>query len=222
MAKITLKEKLEITGALPCNIIVSSTLIKELEVYGFVNSCNSKFFVNKFRGHDKGLGGLAVYKHDFNGIVNKDCSRLIIYSDFMYQVIDIQNGTSFGVEGRQTPIYKKLEKSTKKMELNVEKLWIPSLWTNKYYQLIKSHYGKGGVSVEEEILKKEGMPSTITAKEGKAILSVDVGAILMKDSSGEIGSIGEEILAVCRYIHTESGKLCYVIYGLDELYFEES
>lgn len=211
MAKIILKEKLEQEGFLSCNIIVSSALIKNLEIYGFVNSCDREMIVSE-SNYNKTTNKL-------NGVVNRDYSNPIISSNYMYQVMDYFNGAAFMTTGLQTPIFKSLLMCSEETELNVENIWIPSLWANSYYQKIKSRVGTG-VAVNEYEIKKAKMPSSITAKDGKAMLAVSTGAILMIDSSGEVASVGDDVLVVCRYINNQTGRLCYVIYGLDELFYD--
>ncbi len=63
MAKITLKEMLAKSNRLASNIIVSSILIKRLEVYGYVNSCcvEDMLFLHK----------TSWETVDVNAIVNK-------------------------------------------------------------------------------------------------------------------------------------------------------
>lgn len=213
MFKTTLKEKLEKDGHLSCNIIASSLLIEKVEIFGFVNSCDSDMIVDEYKMNYKRTD------HVLNGVVNRDCSNPIISSGYMYQVLEYFNGTAFVPTGVQFPIFKYLSKCTKDMELNVENLWIPSLWANSYYQKIKSRIGNG-VVVNDNDIKKAKLPSTIFAKGGKAMLAVNKGSILMGDSDREISSVGDDILVVCRYVHSESGRLCYLVYGIDELFYE--
>ena len=55
-------------------------------------------------------------------------------------------------------------------------------------------------------------------KDGKAMMPIHKGDILCQhiiDNSTK--SIGQELLAVCRYIHSATGRMCYTQYGLDEL-----
>ena len=218
MTKITLKKKLLEDKCLSCNIIVSSILIKELELYGFVNSCSDDWLVKKYHGKDK--NGITVYKHQLKGVVNKDCGNLIIVSDYLYQVFEYQSGSSVGVEGKQTPIYKSIIMSTKKMELRLEDLWMPSLLTNDFYLQVKTSNRQNRQPINDESIRKAGLPQNISVVDGEAILTVDEGAFLMIDSFSEITSVGEDMLAVCRYINPVHGGLCYAIYGLDELYCE--
>ena len=58
----------------------------------------------------------------------------------------------------------------------------------------------------------------ITAKNGKAMLEIQIGSILCLDRNGDVKSVGEEILAVCRYLDPETGVLNYAQYSLDELF----
>ena len=41
------------------------------------------------------------------------------------------------------------------------------------------------------------------------------------DKDGEIKSIGENIIVVCRYLHTETGTMCYTQYNLNEVFVDD-
>lgn len=87
------------------------------------------------------------------------------------------------------------------------------------YRKIKARIGSG-LAVTEYMLRKNGFPENIIEEDSKAMFIAEEGTILLKDKDGSIKSIGEEILAVCRYLHPETGTMCYTQLGLDELFVE--
>ena len=118
-----------------------------------------------------------------------------------------------------TPVYKNLSISNKPTKYNLEDLYIPSLLSNPIYKKIKARIGSG-VVVTERTIKNGRFPQYIVAEDNKALYIAKEGAILLEDNEGVIRSVGEEILAVCRYLHPETGTMCYTQLGLDELFVE--
>lgn len=206
---MTLEELFQSTGKLQSNILVSSTLIKEMEIYGYVNTCKGDDF----------LCNPSSLQTLLNGIVDKASSNEIVCSNFIYQVFCYYNGSKIQETGRTIPVYQKLELSADTNEYNLEDLYFPSLVGNLSYKHIKRRVGIG-VNVTEKYIKHAHFPSNITAKEGKAIVTVEKGSILCKDKENYTRSIGEEVMAVCRYIHPITGATCYAQYNLDELYID--
>jgi hypothetical protein len=211
MAKVNLKEKLLESKQVSSNIIVSSVLLDKLEVYGYVNSCRAKDM-------------LSIPKNSYstaslNGIVNKSPASEIVCSNFIYQVIAYYDGKQNTSMGLSSPIYKSLSINSEQMKYNLEDLYIPSLLSNTLYIKIKARIGTG-VTVTDSIIKKNSFPENIIAEDSKAMFIAEEGAILLKNKDGEIRSIGEEVLVVCRYLHPESGIMCYTQFSLDELFVE--
>ena len=198
-------------GQLASNIIVSSVLIKELEVYGYVNSCRAENMLH--------IPNNSWAKIGVNGIVNKSPISEIVCSNYIYQVITLSDGKQASTVGIPSPIYNSLYINKKQTKLNLEDIYIPSLMSNQTYRKIKSRIGTG-VVVTESMINKSGFPKNIIAEDNKAMYIAEEGTILLKNKDGNIRSIGEEILAVCRYLHPETGTMCYTQYSLDELFIE--
>lgn len=212
MAKITLKEKLFDSKQISSNIIVSSVLLEKLEVYGYVNSCRHEDMIQM----PKNNCSVA----SLNGIINKSSHSEIVCSNFIYQVVPFFDGKQTSSIGLHIPIYNSLCVISEQAKYNLEDLYIPSLRANTLYRKIKARIGTG-VSVTDYMLRKNGFPENIVEEEGKAMFIAEEGAIILKDKDACIKSIGEDILAVCRYLHPETGTMCYTQLSLDELFVDK-
>lgn len=211
MAKITLEEKLLESKQVSSNIIVSSVLLEKLEIYGYVNSCRHEDMIQMPK-NNYSVAGL-------NGIINKSPHSEIVCSNFIYQVVPFFDGKETSSIGLHIPIYKSLCVIREQAKYDLEDLYIPSLIANSLYRKIKARIGSG-LAVTEYMLRKNGFPENIIEEDSKAMFIAEEGTILLKDKDGSIKSIGEEILAVCRYLHPETGTMCYTQLGLDELFVE--
>ena len=209
MERITLEDYLKKNGSVRRGIMAKSNLIDKLEVYGFVNACQDKDMYNEV------YAGLSL-----NGIVNKEPKSQIILSNHIYQVTTHYCGKDITREGMAIPIYQKLVVSESEGRYNVEDINIPSLARKQLYRKIKSRPGKG-VTVRDNDLNKAGFPPCISAIDGKAILAAPVGHVQILDKDGVIKSIGENIMAICRYLHAETGTMCYTQYNLYEVYVDD-
>lgn len=209
MDSITLEDYLKKNGSVQSGILAKSNLIDKLEVYGFVNACQDKDMYN------------GVYPHLFlNGIVNKEPKSQIILSNHIYQITTHYCGKDITRDGMAIPIYQKLVVSESEGRYNVEDINMPSLASKQLYRKIKSRHGKG-VSVCNYDLKKADFPPCISAIDGKAILTAPVGHVKILDKDGVLKSIGENIMAICRYLHAETGTMCYTQYNLNEIYVDD-
>lgn len=211
MAKVSLSEKLVECKQLSSNIIVSSVLLDKLEIYGYINSCRDEdMFYLPYKS------STVVY---MNGIINRSPVSEIVCAHFIYQVMKVFDGKQVTTVGMPTPIYKSLYVNSEQSKYNVENLYIPSLRANPFYKKIKARIGTG-VTVTDNLLRKNNFPESIIEEDSKAMFIAEEGAILLRDKEGSIRSIGEEILAVCRYLHPETGTMCYTQLSLDELFVE--
>ena len=131
-----------------------------------------------------------------NGIVNKEPKRQIVLSNYIYQVTTHYSGKEITSEGMAIPIFQSLVVSESEGQYNVEDLYVPSLVGRQLYRKIK-------------------------AIDGKAILNAPKSHIQIIDKDGEIKSIGENIMVVCRYLHTETGTMCYTQYNLNEVFVDD-
>lgn len=207
--RITLQEHLDKYGWLRSRMVAKSILIDEVEIYGFINC--SKEMLDEYKTNE--------YK--LLGIVDKDPSRQIIQCNYMYQIIEWFDGNKVQQTGLATPIYVGLRKCGVDTEINVEELYIPDLINHKLYKEIRSRKGTGIVVTEQLVNKNKSKVWTehnILIKDGKAMMPIHKGDILCQHiMDNSIKSIGQELLAVCRYIHKTTGRMCYTQYGLDEL-----
>lgn len=209
MNRITLEDYLKNHGSVHCGMIAKSKLIDKLEIYGFANACKDEDMYNDV------YAGLVL-----NGIVNKEPKCQIVLSNYIYQVTTHYSGKEIKREGMAIPVFQSLVVSESEGHYNVEDLYVPSLVGKQLYRKIKSRYGNG-VVVREYDLEKAKFPSYIKAIEGKAILNAPKSHIQIIDKDGEIKSIGENIMVVCRYLNTETGTMCYTQYNLNEVFIDD-
>ena len=205
MNRITLEDYLKNHRSVHCGMIAKSNLIDKLEIYGFANACKDEDMYNDV------YAGLIL-----NGIVNKEPKRQIVLSNYIYQVTTHYSGKEITREGMAIPIFQSLVVS----ESEGQYLYVPSLVGKQLYRKIKSRHGNG-VVVREYDLEKANFPSYIKAIEGKAILNAPKSHIQIVDKDGEIKSIGENVMVVCRYLHSETGTMCYTHYNLNEVFIDD-
>lgn len=206
MLKKTLQQQLVETGSIESGIIVSSNLIKRVEVCGFVNMQKADTTsLEKLLGESFSMVNKAPY-HQF------------IMSDYLYQIRQYLRKGTFTTRGITVPIFSSLKINREKLEINIEDLIIPSLETNTTYIKIKNRYGSGVVVTDNMASNCFPKEFSITAKDGKAMLNIPIGSIICMARDGSIKSVGEEILAVCRYLDPETGNMCYTQYSLYELF----
>lgn len=208
MSKISLLEFLRQGGALKTSAKVSSVLLPQLEVYGFVNSVgDDNLFASTWRGLQP------------NGVVNKAAYRQIVCSKYLYQILECPDGDKTAMRSSVSPIFYSVTKCLETTVVDVAELYIPSLVNDKLYRDIKARIGTG-MKVSEQTLRRSSFPDYIKSVEDKAVAEIAPGTFVCNDYFGNPKSVGEEIMAVCRYLHPETGTMCYAQYGLDELYME--
>ena len=210
MERITLEDYLKKNGSVQSGITAKSNLIDKLEIYGFVNACKDEDMY--YKNYNRGLV--------LNGIVNKEPKCQIILSNCIHQVTSHYSGNDITREGRVIPIFHTLAVSESEGQYNVEDIHIPSLIGKQLYLNIKSRYGNGVIVCDKD-LKKEKFPSCISAVDGKAIMTAPAGHVQLLDKDGVIKSIGENIMVVCRYLHAETGTMCYTQYNLNEVFVDD-
>lgn len=209
MYRITLEDYLKREKVISSGMIVKSNLIERLEIYGFINACADEDMYNE------DYAGLIL-----NGIVNKETKHQIVLSNHLYQVSYHFCGKELKQEGMVIPIFQSLEYSQQESQYNVENLYVPSLIGKQLYRKIKSRFGNG-VTVSDYELNKAKFPSHIKAVEGKAIYNAPSPHVQFVDKEGVVKSIGENIIVVCRYLHTLTGTMCYTQYNLNEVFVDD-
>lgn len=211
MEKKRLNDFLEKEGELNSGITVSSSLIKNLEVYGFIN-CKCRTDIKS--GY--GLKDINSYGDVEIGIEPSKCH---FFSFFMKQ------------ENKVTPIYPTISICQENTAVDVKELYIPSfigvsrsinggiVYDDSLYSNIKRRFGVGYEVTEKEWLKA-GWPSRYTLKDSVVLSQIQKGEIVLKDADGCIKSVGESIVVLCRYIHEETGELRFFFSRLEHLYHE--
>ncbi len=226
MNRITLQEYLETYKHLRIGMKVSCDLIDNMVVRGFVNS--SKDMIDDSK--------INMYKKDaLLGIVDRDCSNQVICHNYMYQVISWYDGEKVQQQGLVNPIYAGLYKYDFDVNINIENLYIPDLISHPLYQLIRA---RKGVDVTEQLVNRyrpikgkidRWKNHNIFVKDGKAYMPIRKGDWVLRPlydminpfvSEKSIKSVAQEILVVGTYIHCETGRRCYALFGLEELTIE--
>lgn len=194
MERKSLLDVLLSNGHLESKIFADSRLISNLEVYGFVNSAGLSYLYNSKEFH-------------YNLFVNLDNEDDLIISNFLYQRSKEHNNIVF-------PIYFALSVTEKPLEFPLSKLHVPSLMENQsYLSLRNTGYQSRSASpfYPKEHYKKDGQEWNMT---------INSDEILMLDVNGTVQSVGEDIIAICRYLCKENGLIQYTKYRLDELYIK--
>lgn len=203
MIKTTLKQRLEENGCLEKGILVSSLLIKEIEVCGFLNGVK-----NFSQTDDKFL-------HLYNSILNKAPHRMLVRSGMVHQIFEYFDGSQISSMNCVFRIYTTLTINGSAFEMDLKDIHIPALEKSSIYRDIIKGFNR---YITDDKLRKNGFPEFIKKKEGKIICEIAPSKILCLNKDGEICSLGEDIQVLCRYLHHETGIMCYTIYSLDELF----
>jgi len=202
---------LDSKSSLSIGMQVSNSLIQEMEVVGFINSC---FDEDLFATH-------TAYNSvkQFRGIINHATHAQLVLSNHLYQIVPVPNGKETFMQGILTPIYQELVFAENELAINIEELYMPALQGNHLYNKIKARIGTG-VEVSDYMLRKADFPMSIQAEEGKAVLHIQPGELLCKNKHQQVKSVGINVLAVCRYIHPATGIINYAQFNLSEIYVE--
>lgn len=219
MAILTLKEILERDGNLTADIDsqlkIKTKLINDLELCGFVNSCD---ILNMWRIASYNQQVLAV-----NGFIDKNFNHNIICSGYLKQILEIpgakdQKLSSFNIVSQ---IFTSLSLSKEDTTFNLVDMYIPSLRGNALYKKIKEKKHDES-TIAESNFSKYDFPDNIKKIDNRIKIEVQAGSILCLDKFGCVKSVGENIMAICRYLHESTGVLHYAIFELDEIYTENN
>lgn len=199
----TLKDLLVHTGKLVSGIIGRSRIIDKIEVYGYINTIN-----------DDVLLELALQNQVPFELINKDPVGQIVLSNHIMQYSNQAHNKKIVL-----PIFDSVSQSSEERSYDIVNLYVPCIYTNQLYRKIKYRHKKMPFIYECD-LKRNGFPENIHAEEGHAVLTTKPGDLLCYDRDSEVRSVGEHIMAVCRYVHAETGRICYVQYDLDEIFVD--
>lgn len=200
---------LDSTSKLSSGMQVSNSLIQEMEVVGYVNSCFDEELLVTLTGF--------CSPNQYRGIINHATQTQIVCSNHLYQILPVPNKRDILVQGILSPIYKDLIFAEAEMSISVDSLELPDLRGNQLYQRIKARIGNGTI-INDHMLRKAGFPENIQAEDGKAILHIRQGELLCQDKNQNVKSVGRNILALCRYVHATTGNVCYAQFELTDLY----
>ena len=203
MIKTTLQQRLEENGCLEKGLLVSSLLIKEIEVCGFLNG------VKSFGQTD------GKFLHLYNSILNKAPHRMLVRSGMVHQIFEYFDGSKISSMNCVFRIYTTLTVNESDFEMDLKDIHVPALEKSSIYRDIKQGFK---CFITDDKLRRNGFPEFIKVKEDKVVCEIAPGKILCLNKDGEIRSLGEDIQVLCRYLHPETGIMCYTIYSMDELF----
>ena len=203
MIKTTLQQRLEENGCLEKGLLVASLLIKEIEVCGFLNG------VKSFGQTD------GKFLHLYNSILNKAPHRMLVRSGMVHQIFEYFDGSKISSMNCVFRIYTTLTVNESDFEMDLKDIHVPALEKSSIYRDIKQGFK---CFITDDKLRKNGFPEFIKVKEDKVVCEIAPGKILCLNKDGEIRSLGEDIQVLCRYLHPETGIMCYTIYSMDELF----
>ena len=203
MIKTTLQQRLEENGCLEKGLLVYSLLIKEIEVCGFLNG------VKSFGQTDD------KFLHLYNSILNKAPHRMLVRSGMVHQIFEYFDGSKISSMNCVFRIYTTLTVNESDFEMDLKDIHVPALEKSSIYRDIKQGFK---CLITDDKLRKNGFPEFIKVKEDKVVCEIAPGKILCLNKDGEIRSLGEDIQVLCRYLHPETGIMCYTIYSMDELF----
>lgn len=203
MIKTTLQQRLEENGCLEKGLLVSSLLIKEIEVCGFLNG------VKSFGQTDD------KFLHLYNSILNKAPHRMLVRSGMVHQIFEYFDGSKISSMNCVFRIYTTLTVNESDFEMDLKDIHVPALEKSSIYRDIKQGFK---CFITDDKLRKNGFPEFIKVKEDKVVCEIAPGKILCLNKDGEIRFLGEDIQVLCRYLHPETGIMCYTIYSMDELF----
>ena len=221
----TLQKHLDRLGWLSLGIHVSSELIDDMVVYGFVNSSIDMIDDSHINMQKKDA---------LLGIVDKNCENQVIANFYMYQVIPWSDGETLHQQRVVSPIYTSLKRLEFEKNINLEQLYIPDLIAHPLYNRIRSKDSHCVTVTERQVAQYKPNKDKIDRwashnifiKEGKAYFPIKKDEIILYSflhqkqpyiSDDDIKSIAQNVLALCRYIHKETGNTRFALYSLDEL-----
>lgn len=174
-------------------LIVESILINRLEVCGYISS------------------RFPYY------IVNKAPHSQTVTSGYLCQTMVSQTGsTTEQVKRITVPIFHSLAFCKEAFEIELSKFYIPSLADNPLYcQIMKGEPRPNTYNINRML---QNSPIPLEKRDSELIAHVPKDSILCKDKDGCVKGLGEDILAVCRYVHPDTGSIHYVQYELNELF----
>ena len=210
--------KLQTEKVLQSGLVVSSTLVDRLEVYGYINSCRGyDVKVNKF--------GSGYNVFGYNDFVNNVTIGEVVCAGFLMQPVLLVDEYGRSVNGMKIhQVYSVLEVAKEPLKLDLANLDVPSLGYHPVYKKIRKKDSRVAFSDSDVKMEKE-FPEKIKKRSDfghNFDYYTEVGDILCRDKAGIVKGIGEHLMALCRYLAPQTGLMCYAQFDLDELYVEES
>lgn len=196
MKRINLLDYLKAQKTIQNGMLVKSSLIDKLEIFGFLNDTEPENFLNN----------ICELTIQTDGSVNLH-NMISIYSGFM------KTGN------KAYEYYTSLSINDSRMEINIENLYIPSLSRKDLYKSIRKKSNTRQIT--DDLLWKKFLTTSVIAKDGSAIRVIEEGEILMKDRHGNVKSVAEDIVVICRYVNNATGLLSYTMLSINDLFVGE-
>lgn len=221
---MTLQEYINRVGGLNWGMKVN-TDFGEMTIRGFVNSSRDMIDNAHY---------IRPTRPQLLAFVDKNCSNMVVCSNYMYQIINWYNGNMTLQQGVVHPIYPAIRQYQNNTQVELEQLYIPDLVTHPLYKEIRSRKEKRGSLTEQKLQKyrpykyerDRWTEHGIMINNGIAYMPVKKGDIVFHSLNGllkpymtdsSVKSVAQEILVVCRYLHEQTGQIQYALFGLDEL-----
>ena len=140
---------------------------------------------------------------------------MLVRSGMVHQIFEYFDGSKISSMNCVFRIYTTLTVNESDFEMDLKDIHVPALEKSSIYRDIRQGFKR---FITDDKLRKNGFPEFIKVKEDKVVCEIAPGKILCLNKDGEIRSLGEDIQVLCRYLHPETGIMCYTIYSMDELF----
>lgn len=198
----TLLDELNATGKLVKGTLVSSRLLKQMEVFGFAEDA-------EFDTEDE----INFLQKD---LVNLDGSFRVVCLDYMFEPRYGSEADAPGVAKKVvTPIFQQVEVEKESHKLPLEDIYVLDFSANPFYT---KKVRKKKKPVNEYSFNKANLPENVKLEDRSCYYYTQKGDLLFYDRSGAIKGVESRILAVCRYLCPGTGSMNIGLYGLDELF----
>lgn len=199
IVKESLKEYFERGGRIQCGLVMSSSLIDKLEIYGFVE--NDPIISTSQNNPYGGINPVCM-----------DGTNRIVCSGFIYQKKIFTDGYYI------FPVYHTIVREYVTHELPLKLIYVQALKNNNLYQKIRSRRVS---SITPSNLKKHNMPENIVCKNGMACYKTDLKTILCINNPGldeAISGVCRSVLALCRYIDEGTGNVHFTLLDFSDIF----
>lgn len=198
-----LKFKLNTENVLKAEFSTASSLINNLEVYGFIAIDSTEIeFIN--------------FQTTINDIVDTGNSNNIVCGDRLMQTLylpDSKGKVKF--TNQVVPIYKEICYAKEEKDYNLSSIYVPAFTSIELYKKMRKKILKIGVN--DYNLRRYNFPLNVIDKNGVTTYISKENDILFKDKDGVVKGISDKAMAICRYINPITGNISFGIFELEDL-----